>query len=366
MVTFWIIAAILIILALAFVLPPLWIKPTVSTDIDNNALNITIYRERLAELAQENLMPEQRAHAQRELDKTLAQEVSLTENTAVPAPSPYLATFLALALPTAVISAYLFLGEPALITVNHQNNDKSFNLDIITQKLVELHDARLLTELAEIIAVTQDNEWSGQPAILLETALTIDPEHQKALWLAGFAAAQNADYAAAIDYWQRVLALLSPEETQARAALTAQITKARGFLQGSSPAMETPTATPSTVADSVQITVHVDIDPALRTQIKPNDVVFIYVRATQGQPMPLAIVKRLASELPTTVVLDDSQALATTLKLADFSEVTLVARISHSGVATPQAGDLQGQMTVAINRENATHTANLVINEVLP
>lgn len=363
MLTFWISAAVLTGLALAFVLPPLLRKNTTSSEIDRNALNVTIYRERLAELEQENLTPAQRTHAQRELEKTLAQEVLVETAVAATTKSPYVAIIIAIILPLATMTGYSFLGDPEFITRNTDKNQESFSLAEITQKLVERHDARLLTELAEILAVTHDNQWTGHPAILLETALNIDPDQQKTLWLAGFAAAQMANYSVAIERWQRVLALLSPEETQARAALTAQIAKARGFLQETDPTLSEATATPTTAAAPVQITVHVQVDPNLQAQVIPSDIVFIYARATQGNPMPLAIVKQSASELPATVMLSDDMAITPTLKLSDFSEVTLVARISHSGVATPQTGDLQGQMNVAIHEANS---ANLVINQILP
>ncbi|OQW90826.1 MAG: c-type cytochrome biogenesis protein CcmI [Beggiatoa sp. IS2] len=294
MLIFWIIATVLIGVALAFVLPPLLMKNDSSSEIDRNALNVTIYRERLAELEQENLTPAQRAHTERELEKTLAQEVLVETTVTATTKSPYIAIIVAIILPLATISGYSFLGDSEFITRNTEKNQESLNLVEITQKLVERHDARLLTELAEILAVTHDNQWTGHPAILLETALNIDPEQQKALWLAGFAAAQMANYSVAIERWQQVLALLSPEEIEARAALTAQIAKARGLLQETNPTLSEATAIPTTTAAPVQITVHVQVDPTLQAQVMPGDIVFIYARATQGNPMPLAIVKQSA------------------------------------------------------------------------
>jgi cytochrome c-type biogenesis protein CcmH len=84
--------------------------------------------------------------------------------------------------------------------------------------------------------------------------------------------------------------------------------------------------------------------PALAGRVAPDDTVFIYARAAQGPRMPLAILKRKASELPIAFTLDDSTAMAPELKLSGMAQVVVLARISRSGQAMAQSGDLIGQM----------------------
>jgi cytochrome c-type biogenesis protein CcmH len=82
--------------------------------------------------------------------------------------------------------------------------------------------------------------------------------------------------------------------------------------------------------------------------VKPNDTLFIYARATKGRPMPLAIVRKSASELPSKVTLDDSTAMMPAMKLSNFQEVSVLARVSSSGNAMLQSGDLLGQVSPVV------------------
>jgi cytochrome c-type biogenesis protein CcmH len=216
---------------------------------------------------------------------------------------------------------------------------------------------------------------TGQPTILLTAALELDPNYQQALWLAGFAAAQKQDYLAAIDYWQRFLKQLPANEVEARQALEKQIADARQLAQtqdeeASPSTTTTPTATissssnPAAATTATQLKVEVRLDPTLQAKVKPTDTVFIYARANQGPPMPLAIVKKSASELPTQVTLDDSMAMVPAMKLSNFQEITVLARISSSGLATPQPGDLQGQVS-QVNLAKPDKI-EIVINEIVP
>jgi len=98
------------------------------------------------------------------------------------------------------------------------------------------------------------------------------------------------------------------------------------------------------VADkaAASLKVTVSLSPALAKKAAPNDVVFIFARAVQGPRMPLAIVRKQVKDLPVTVVLDDSQGMSPEMNLSSVPEVIVVARVSKSGMASPQAGDLEG------------------------
>jgi cytochrome c-type biogenesis protein CcmH len=76
--------------------------------------------------------------------------------------------------------------------------------------------------------------------------------------------------------------------------------------------------------------------------VLPGDTLFVFARAAEGPRMPLAILKRGAGELPLSFTLDDSMAMSAELRLSAFNDVVVGARISKSGNATPQPGDLQG------------------------
>jgi cytochrome c-type biogenesis protein CcmH len=93
----------------------------------------------------------------------------------------------------------------------------------------------------------------------------------------------------------------------------------------------------------VSLKVTVSLSPALANRAGPNDTVFVFARAVQGPRMPLAVTRKQVRDLPATVVLDDSSALSPAMKLSSASEVIVVARVSRSGDASAQPGDLEGE-----------------------
>ena len=81
---------------------------------------------------------------------------------------------------------------------------------------------------------------------------------------------------------------------------------------------------------------------AFKAQAAPEDTVFIFARPAEGSRMPLAIVRMQVKDLPAQFKLDDSTALSPATKLSDAKRVTVGARVSKSGQAAPQPGDLEG------------------------
>jgi cytochrome c-type biogenesis protein CcmH len=190
----------------------------------------------------------------------------------------------------------------------------------------------------------QGQSAAGEPTRLIERALAIDPVNLKALALAGTAAFERKDAAAAVDYWTRAKALATPNSDFA-AGLDRSLEVARAELKGAP--LPQPSATPATAsvpsaAKAIQGVV--TLAPALAAKVAPGDTLFIFARAAEGPRMPLAILKRQASELPLKFTLDDSSAMSKEMTLSRAPQVTVQARISRSGNAIPQPGDLLGQV----------------------
>lgn len=237
-------------------------------------------------------------------------------------------------------------------------------------------DPDLAVEYAEALALNRDDRsLEGEARELLEATLAKHPEHERALWLFGISDAQRGAYPKAIATWEKLLALLPPDAT-AGDPIRKQIAEARrlgGLSEPAAPATAaaTPPATPSTpptspaAAGSASLTVVVDISPELKAKIGPGDTLFVFARAPSGPKMPLAISKTTADKLPYTVTLTDGMGMMPTMTLSSVEQVVVGARISKSGNAFPQSGDLQVLTDPVITRSQKG-PLSLVIKDVVP
>jgi cytochrome c-type biogenesis protein CcmH len=194
-------------------------------------------------------------------------------------------------------------------------------------------EAGVLADYADALATAQDGALAGEPERLIERALAIDPQQPKALALAGSAAFARGDFAQAERRWLAVLALVPVDSDFARST-QAGIAEARARQD----APAAPASAASTgVTGAVRLAAGTPMPP-------PGHTLFIYARAASGPPMPLAAIKLKAAVLPLRFVLDDSSALTPGTPLSDAGQLIVGARISASGSATPQPGDLEGQV----------------------
>ncbi len=211
-------------------------------------------------------------------------------------------------------------------------------------KLVALapDDAQAHADLADAKAMAAGRVLAGEPAALIARALELDPDNLKALALAGTIAFERGAFDEAIRHWERAIGVSTQAgaaESELAANLRSGIAQAR--QRGGTPA--SPAAAPAVAAAATaQVAGRVTLAAALAAQASPEDTLFVFARAAQGPRMPLALLRRQVKDLPLDFTLDDSLAMSPAAKLSGASQVVIGARISKSGNATPQAGDLQG------------------------
>ena len=390
MTAFIAVAALMVLAVLAIILPPL-LRNRSPQSISTTAMasNAAVYGEQLAELDSElkagSISEAQWAASQAEIERRV-----LEDEVATPAAqhrrSPLAGIVIALVIPVAATAIYAWLGTPAALspeTVARQDAAHSVTPEQISAMVDRLaakmeanpadvegwvmlgrsyavlgryreaagayakatklrpDDATLLADYADILGMANGRKLSGEPATVIARALKADPRNVKALALAGTAAYEKSDYRAAVRHWESAIGMLS-EDSEFRQSLQSGVAEARGHLgQGTNVATSKQGQTPAqaTVGASLQGTV--SIAAAVAKQARPDDTVYVFARATKGPRMPLAVVRKKVSELPFTFSLDDSMAMAPDLKLSGFPEVVVVARISASGLANPQKGDLE-------------------------
>ena len=414
MTVFWISAAGLLVLALGLLLPSLWRqRASVVVANDGREANLEILRAQLkqldAEHASGSLDADQHRAARAEISRRVLDEEAVNETPRAAGAPRKTALSLMLCLPIFALAGYTFLGNfqalsPQAVAGSPEAEvspaEISAMVDTLAQRMKEKPDdavgwtmlanaysalqrfpeaneaykkagalspnnAQLLADHADVLAMMQGRSAVGEPLKLIERALALEPNNLKALALAGSAAFELKDFAAALGYWGKARKL-APDGEFAN-SLDASIAE----IKQAAPGVVAATATPTTPEVAVQpvavatraITGTVSLAPALLARAAPTDTVFIFARATEGPRMPLAIVKKQVSDLPFTFKLDDSTAMSPQMKLSNFTEVVVGARISKSGQATPTSGDLTAQ-SGPVKAGGAA--VNLVVDSVQP
>ncbi len=401
---FWIISAILIVIALAFILPAL-LKPEELYDATREQ-NITIAKEQLAELElrfeQGDIDQENYQSTRNELELSLFNDLSESNtNLSDSSSSSGVGTWLILLLiPLIAVPVYLNLGnldfakqlDPKMVALDAAKASMPLKPDgtpdiekIIANlkaemdsnptdpkgwfmlgrsymllkrypeaaesfdKSLSLRPDRAETMLSLADALSMDNQGMlvGRPRKLVNKALTIEPENITALWLSGMAASQENEYLEAIAQWQKVLPFLDDKPDE-KTAVNGLIAEAKSRLK---PEQQTELAVvesqnqeknnaDSSEIKSAGINVSISLSDSLKDQVSPDDFVFIYAKAMNGPPMPLAAVRKQVKDLPFDVVLNDDMAMMPSLKVSSFSKVSVGARVSKTGQPIPQNGDL--------------------------
>lgn len=294
-----------------------------------------------------------------------------------------LALVLALAMPPVVLGAYLTIGTPqalqavpvdsqsTLVEATRQLRESLARkpgdaqgwallaqaysaLDQPQQALDALNhllklkpdDPDAMVAWVEATAATDPSHLIDDAArAKLQHVLQIEPTHQRALWLLGISDFQRQQYADAAKQWKTLLPMLQPgskvaatvQQELAEAQARAGAAGVAGASTGAPPASSTPTTNHGDVAIRVKVT----IEDQLLDRIKPGDTLFVFARAAGGPPMPLAVAKLGSVQFPVTVTLTDAMAMSPSQRLSQYRKVQVVARLSASGNAMPQAGDLE-------------------------
>lgn len=445
MTSFWVVAGIFIVAALMFVLPTLLRNRQEKTELlEREAANIAIYRDQLAELdndlRNDILSQEQYDKSKQELHKRMLQDLAISSqktstSSMVKGRGIVTTIVIILTVPLAAVSLYMVVGDSrgllpqsqlASATQFHSeemtgmppgHSEIKSMVDSLVARLKENPDdiegwvmlgrtyaimgrfeeatmtyaklnemipdsAQLLSDYADVLAMTNNGSLIGKPAELIKQALEIDPDYPKALALAGTAEFEQEKFEQAISYWEKLLNVI-PSDSQLAKSVGDSIAQAKSLAgkggnsdptiqlaQNSSISTDShaetrkqPTATKSDEARSTNITGTVSLSPSLSSKVSPNDTLFVYARAKTGPKMPLAILKLTAKDLPAAFSLDDDMAMTPTMKMSSFPEVVISARITKTGQAIPASGDLEGySQPVKIGDKDVT----VLIDQIIP
>lgn len=399
---FLLIASVMILTAFLIVLPPLWRKHPVA-EADQDQRNIAIARQRLSELKEQLqagaltqvLYDEQLV----ELEQALSDDLDIESHAQTsPSQGRWMASVLIVAIPLLAGSLYWTLGSYQSLSQVEQTAatpeqeqisnmvaglaerlekqpDDALGWTMLGRSYKYLqqypkavaafeHAYKLIGDQPEImllyadaLAFANNEQLAGLPSELIFKALAMEPNNVTGLWLGGMAKGQTGDFAAAMDLWKKLEAQLPPG-SEARQEIQGLLAKlATQMQEGAAAPAESEPAQP---VETASIDVQVSLAPELQKSTDPSDTVFIYAQALSGPKMPLAIVRKQVSELPLTVSLTDAMAMMPNMKLSNFEQVKLLARISKSGGATQQPGDFIGVIEQVTLADKSSH--KIVIN----
>ena len=236
-------------------------------------------------------------------------------------------------------------------------------------------NAIVYTEWAEAVAQSQGQTLGGLPTELLDKALAVDPGYQKALALAGSAALERNDRATAARLWTKLRASLPPDSpniAEVDAALKEiGVTPPPSSAAAKAPASPAavvaapaPKAAPTGAAPAAAtIEGRVEIDPKLAGKIAPTDTIFVLARDPDGSRMPLAALKLSGTDLPKTFTMSDAMAMSDATTLSKAKRIVVEARVSKSGNAMLQPGDLTG---TSVPVAPGTRDIRVTIDRVAP
>lgn len=387
MIDFWLAAGLLLLVALSFLLIPVLRVRRAQREEDRTALNVALYQERVAELQTQQSegvlnaaqLDTGRAEAARELLAD-TEGVEKPRESRLGKPLPLLAAVL---VPVLGLGLYLHYGAIDKVELTREFAQPPVSLADMTQRLERAAAAQpdsaeglyflgraymaqdrsadaakvfertvalagrqpeLLGQWAQAQYFANNKQWSPQLQALTDEALKLDPKEVTSLGLLGIAAFEGQRYQEAIDYWNRLLALL-PEKDNSRSALQGGIDRAAEKLKEGGGAV-------APIAKTAVMKVRVDLAADVKARALPTDSVFIFARAVSGPPAPLAAKRVTVADLPVTVELGDADAMIPQLKLSNFPEVQLVARISRAG--QPTAGEWIGRSQPLASSTTAT------------
>jgi cytochrome c-type biogenesis protein CcmH len=410
------IAGCMTLAALAWILRPLLRRRPATQGVARDQANLALLRDQLAEseaeLARGAIAPEQHLRTRADIERRVLEEAMVGSSASDERPAKRgIAVAIAIVIPLAAWLAYLQLGNPGALRegrqelAGHGENAVTPEVEQMVGRLaarlettpddadgwallarsystlerfpqavaayaraikLRTDDAALYADYADALAMTREPRFDKDVLALIGRALKIDPDHPKALLLAATAAADRRDFGGAANHLEHLQKQLPPDSDFARmvgqrlAEARAQGAPAKSAPAAQPTAKSAPAAQP---ASSAGIAGRVELSAAIAAKAAPTDTVFILARAPEGSRMPLAILKRQVKDLPVDFALSDAQAMSPAMKLSSFQEVVIVARVSKSGSAAPQSGDLLGT-TPAVKLGAAG--VRVVIDSVVP
>ena len=402
---FWLIMIGLLLLASLILVVPFIGTGSTTASTDRQHQNITIAREKKSllekQLSEGEMSQGEFDNAFLDLQTSLALDLEKTETSVFPKRGKWVTIAVLVTLPLASLSLYFQLGEyrvarnPELAQIPVRQLSEQALANMSVEEMAEIIKQRLrdnpedaqgwfmlgrtlmaqqkfdqavtayqrtydlvgeepgvIFSLADALAMQSGGKMEGEPEALVLRALEISPQHPTGLWLAGLAAEQRDALQLAYDYWTRLLPMIQgePQSEQEVRRLIGELEQRDASLR-------------SEVVTGNALTLMVNLSDEIKHLADENDAVFVYAKAMNGPPMPLAVKRTSVAELPIRITLSDEDAMVENMKLSSFDEIIIGARVSKSGNPVAQEGDLFVEIG-GVDRKNLPPELALSISQI--
>lgn len=228
-----------------------------------------------------------------------------------------------------------------------------------------LGNSDFLTAWADAEIMLNGNNYTPAAKARIGKALALNPNHINALWIASLGSESLGEHAEALVHLNTLLPLLTDDKQSPaqidRFQIEQMIGRNHSFLDADSGIQK---HKPNEPASGKTITVQVMLADKLVAQANKNDWVWVFAKALQGPQAPLAVSKHRVKDLPIEVVLSENMAMLPGLSIASFEQITVTARVSKTGNAIQQPGDLVSD-TRLVTTKNQQNTVQLSIDRIV-
>ena len=278
-----------------------------------------------------------------------------------------------------------------LLATTYLISDQTQLAVLTLEKLISLGqtDADTLVKTADAYAFVEQGNINLRAKQLLENAMAKDPNHPQGLWLSGMAAMQSGEPLLARDAWQRLLPLVAntPQEAALQDILKQfnELDAHQDFINSHGaeiiteesseliPKTDAQTTTKEATAKEIvndsklELKIEVSLADGLREDnptINDEDTVFVFAKAANGPPAPLAVKRLRVADLPITVILTEQDAMLPQMTINQFADIQISAKISKSGNPTVKDNDIESNI-IATNTTALQEDYQLIISQTV-
>lgn len=407
---FWLLSLLLLLPALFIFLWPVLKGRKHQAEEDRTALNVALYQERVTELeslhTQGVLTDEQLEQGRQEAGRDLLEDTELGAPLAQTKLGMALPLIAALLIPVGGAALYKVFGEGEKVALtlslaeqpktageaiarlenivklqpdsaeawfflgrtymNEQQHKKAAQAFDKTMRLVG-KQPEVLAQWAQAEYFSTDKRWTDEMQQAVDTVLAADPNDATMLGFVGIAAFESGNFNTALEAWSRLLDQMDPRDPSARAVLTGVERAEQAINEFGERAVDAevgpvlpPLPDTASLAEQGRISLLVSVAPALLDKLQPEDVVFVFARATSDGQIPLAAQRLTVAQLPAEIVLSDADALMPETLLSAAQDIQVQASIARDGNASepnwlstikPVTVDTEQQTELVIEQE---------------